>query len=548
MNLSNMKISVRLGFGFASVLGLLALLTGVGLWCLQTAGGITSHMVEHTLVKERLVTEWRHSTHVNGVRTIAVADNPDPAEQQRLEPQIKATSRRISEIQKKLDAMSKDAEETRLYADVAQKRTSYLNARNTVFNQKKAGNEEEAKKLAETLLEPALATYVDSIQKLTEHAGAAIAQASDNVVNNYRTGQIILLALGLLALLVGAGFAWRIGRSITRPLARAVQIAQTVAAGDLTSRIEVRGHDEAGQLLQALKEMNESLVRIVSEVRNGTDTIAGASGQIADGNLDLSSRTEQQASSLEETASSMEELMSTVKQNADNAYQADQLATAASAVAGKGGEVVSQVVETMESINTSAKKIADIIGVIDGIAFQTNILALNAAVEAARAGEQGRGFAVVASEVRNLAQRSAAAAKEIKELIGDSVEKVDSGARLVDQAGATMNEIVDSIRRVTAIVAEISTASQEQTSGIEQINAAITQMDQVTQQNASLVEEAAAASSALQDQAGKLAQTVSVFKLGSAQARLHVVQATAKSLPLAGAALPALSADANAGR
>ena len=516
MNFSNMRIGVRLGFGFASVLVLLVMLTGIGFWCLQSSESITDHMVEHTLVKERLVTEWRNSTHINGVRTIAVIHNADLVEQKRLEPQIKATSQRISEIQKQLETMSKDSAEMELYADIEKKRASYLAARESVFNQKKAGNEEEAKRLASTQLEPALANYVDSIKKLTNYISTKITTATNSIERNYRTGQDALMILGMLSLLVGTGFAWAIARSITQPLEQAVRIAQTVAAGDLTSRIEVKTRDEAGQLLQALKNMNESLVRIVSEVRGSTETITAASGQIARGNLDLSSRTEQQASSLEETASSMEEIMSTVKQNADNASQANQLATAASAVASKGGEVVSQVVETMESIHASAKKIADIISVIDGIAFQTNILALNAAVEAARAGEQGRGFAVVASEVRSLAQRSAAAAKEIKELIGDSEEKVDNGARLVDEAGKRMAEIVESIRHVTDIVGEISIASQEQSSGIEQINTAITQMDKVTQQNASLVEEAATASNSMQDQAGKLAQAVSVFKLDSA--------------------------------
>jgi methyl-accepting chemotaxis protein len=315
-----------------------------------------------------------------------------------------------------------------------------------------------------------------------------------------------------------------LSRSITGPLSNAVSIARTVASGDLTSRIEVTSKDETGQLLQALKDMNDSLVRTVSEVRSGTDTIATASSQIASGNLDLSSRTEQQASSLEETASSMEELTTTVRQNADNARQANQLAVSAADVAVKGGSVVSQVVETMESINTSSRKIVDIISVIDGIAFQTNILALNAAVEAARAGEQGRGFAVVASEVRNLAQRSAAAAKEIKSLIGDSVDKVDAGSKLVGEAGSTMDEVVASVKRVTDIMSEILAASQEQSAGIEQVNQAIGQMDQVTQQNASLVEEAAAAAESLQDQASNLAAAVGVFRLDAIQTPTQQLQ------------------------
>ncbi|OWW22656.1 methyl-accepting chemotaxis protein [Noviherbaspirillum denitrificans] len=318
------------------------------------------------------------------------------------------------------------------------------------------------------------------------------------------------LALVLLATLLGV----RIVRSITVPLNEAIEVAQRVAAGDLSTQIEIRYRNETGQLLQALKDMNAGLANIVQEVRSGTETIATASGQIASGNLDLSARTEEEASSLEETASTMEEITSTVRQNADNARQANQLALSASGVAARGGEMVEHVVQTMNSINESSRKVVDIISVIDGIAFQTNILALNAAVEAARAGEQGRGFAVVAAEVRSLAQRSAAAAKEIKELINASVEKVDAGTKLVDQTGATMQEVVGSIKRVADIVSEIAAASSEQTSGIEQVNEAVMQMDQVTQQNASLVEEAAAAAEALKDQAQKLAQVVSVFRLG----------------------------------
>ena len=339
---------------------------------------------------------------------------------------------------------------------------------------------------------------------------------ADEAITTYTTSRSMMLVLVLASAIAGIGIGILITRSLMRQLGGepdyASDIAGRIAEGDLSVDVALRPGDKTS-LLFAMKRMRESLSQIVGEVRTGTDAIASASRQIASGNLDLSARTEEQASSLEETASSMEELTSTVKQNADNARQANGLASSASEVAERGGMVVSQVVDTMASINESSKKIVDIIGVIDGIAFQTNILALNAAVEAARAGEQGRGFAVVASEVRTLAQRSAAAAKEIKLLIDDSVGKVDAGARLVDQAGATMGEIVDSVRRVTDIMGEISSASVEQTSGIEQINMAVSQMDQVTQQNASLVEEAAAAAESLQDQAGKLAGLVSVFKL-----------------------------------
>jgi methyl-accepting chemotaxis protein len=333
----------------------------------------------------------------------------------------------------------------------------------------------------------------------------------------------IVLYVTLSAWVILLALAIFVSRSIIRPLNKSIYIARQVADGDLSSDIEVKTKDETGLLLQALKDMNESLGSIVVEVRNTTDSIGTAAREVAAGNSDLSQRTEEQASSLEETASSMEELTSTVKQNAENAKQANQLAANASDIAVKGGLAVNEVVQTMGSISASSKKIMDIISVIEGIAFQTNILALNAAVEAARAGEQGRGFAVVAAEVRNLAQRSAAAAKEITALIGDSVDKVDIGSKQVDKAGETMNEIVLAVKRVTDIMAEIAAASNEQSSGIEQVNQALVQMDEVTQQNAALVEEAAASAESMQEQAGALMQAVSMFKLESGRGGTRTV-------------------------
>lgn len=327
-------------------------------------------------------------------------------------------------------------------------------------------------------------------------------------------------------------------RAIVGPLDKAIAAANRVASGDLTGVIEVDSTNELGRLLQALKTMNDSLLDLVGKVRHSNESISTASSEIASGNLDLSQRTEEQASSLEETASSLEELTSTVRQNADNARQANQLAVGASEVAYKGGTVVGQVVQTMSSINDSSKKIVEIISVIDGIAFQTNILALNAAVEAARAGEQGRGFAVVATEVRTLAQRSAAAAKEIKELINDSVAKVDEGTKLVDEAGVTMEEIVTAVKRVTDIMSEISAASQEQSSGIEQINQAVTQMDEATQQNAALVEQASAAAECMKDQAHVLTQVVSRFKLSAVNQAVPRADTAKNHLPTGVSRIP----------
>lgn len=414
-----------------------------------------------------------------------------------------------------LNKIITDAKGKELLAAINVIRDKFLPAQNGFVKLVNEDKKDEALLKFLFSLRPQQSKYFVALDDFIKYQNSQMEQAGEQSALLAKQTEFLILILALVASGISLLVAFFATRSITTPLKEAVGIAQRVANGDLTSDIEVKTHDETGQMMDALKYMNDSLMKIVGEVRAGTETIASASTEIASGNLDLSHRTEQQAASLQETSASMRDLTDTVKKNADNAHQANKLAVSASEVAAKGGNVVSQVVETMGSINASSKKIVDIISVIDGIAFQTNILALNAAVEAARAGEQGRGFAVVASEVRNLAQRSAAAAKEIKTLIGDSVEKVEIGSKLVGQAGTTMDEVVASVKRVTDIMSEITTASQAQSSGIEQVNRSIAQMDEVTQQNAALVEEAAAAAEAMQNQAGNLAQVVSVFKLSN---------------------------------
>jgi methyl-accepting chemotaxis protein len=360
-------------------------------------------------------------------------------------------------------------------------------------------------------------SVIKNLDELVQIEKRLAQEGYESAARASRAATVLLIIILVVAALASMAAALLMSRAIVRPLQVAIRAAQRVAQGDLATPIQVRGTDETGDLLRALEEMARSLRQLVGEVAGGAHMVADTSAQIAQGNLDLSQRTEEQASTLEETASSMEELTSTVSLNAQNARQASQLAVGASDIARKGGEVVGQVVSTMTGISQSSRKIADIISVIDGIAFQTNILALNAAVEAARAGEQGRGFAVVAAEVRNLAQRSAAAAKEIKSLIGESVDKVDAGARLVDAAGQTMQEIVASVKKVSDLIAEIAAASEEQDAGIQQVNTAVTQMDQVVQQNASLVEEATAATESMKGQAGSLLQMVARFKIAEGE-------------------------------
>ncbi|MGJ7501122.1 methyl-accepting chemotaxis protein [Variovorax sp. ZT5P49] len=513
MNLKNLKIGTRLGLGFAVVLLLMLVIAATGVMRLASVGKATEDVMQNALVKERLANQWSNLLGPAIANSFAMAKANDPKVVAYFEKARADKSALINPVQKKLEELLTSPEEKKLYAGVADPRAQVLVIIGKINKLKAEGKNEEAMEMADTQFAAALTVYEEAVAKLAAYQRDRIDALAQGIEVAHSTGETTLMVLSGIALVLGALFAWRLTLGIVRPLGHAVVVAETVAAGDLSTHIEVESRDETGQLMHALREMNASLAKVVGEVRTGTETIATASGQIASGNQDLSSRTEEQASSLEQTAASMEELTSTVKQNADNARQANQLAVSASEVAVKGGSVVSQVVDTMGSINASSKKIVDIIGVIDGIAFQTNILALNAAVEAARAGEQGRGFAVVASEVRSLAQRSAAAAKEIKTLIGDSVEKVEEGSKQVAEAGRTMEEIVGSVKRVTDIMGEITAASQEQTSGIEQINQAITQMDQVTQQNAALVEEASAAAQSLQEQAGSLVHAVSVFKL-----------------------------------
>ncbi|MBW3499251.1 MULTISPECIES: methyl-accepting chemotaxis protein [unclassified Janthinobacterium] len=515
--LRNVSIGVRLGLGFAVILLFSMLITGISVWRLHDVASSTRVMMEQPLAKERYISDWYGRIDSAVRRTIAIARSSDTSLSGYFAEESKVSSSSSAELQKKIEALIDKPEEKAMFAGLLEQRKVYIGSRDQVYKLKGEAQVDAANEVFEKTFVPAAAKYQKMVLDLLEHQRASIDTTAREIDAVATTSRNLLLVLAVLALGFGVVCAWLLTMGIVRPLRTAVEIARKVADGDLTAQIDASANDETGQLLQALKDMNTSLLNIVGEVRSGTDSIATSSTQIAAGNQDLSSRTEEQAGSLEETASSMEELTSTVKQNADNARQANQLAASAAQVAVKGGEVVAQVVGTMESINASSNKIVDIISVIDGIAFQTNILALNAAVEAARAGEQGRGFAVVASEVRNLAQRSASAAKEIKTLIGASVEQVNAGSMLVAQAGSTMTDIVDSVQRVSDIITEITAASSEQSVGIDEINRAIGQMDAVTQQNAALVEESAAAAESMQHQAHNLAQVVSVFKLNGQQ-------------------------------
>ena len=529
--MNNLKIGVRLGFAFALVLLITALIAVVGVLRLEALKDAEMEVADKAMQRSVLAHEWTANIYLNWTRNSAVLRTSDAAYSEALSKEIAATSQETAGVQKKLEDLINDPKGDAILAEIATLRSKYIALRNTLTSRKKAG--EDVVEALNRDLAPGFNTYLQAMKKLVTHSDALLNQTQEETAALTKASQWMLGGAAAAAVLLGAVFAFLVTRSITRPLQQAALMAEAVSAGNLSTVIHATGKDETARLLHALAHMQSNLATLVSSVRTGSESVANASGEIAQGNNDLSNRTEQQAGVLQQTASSMGELNETVKQNADNARQANQLAVSASTVAMRGGEVVAQVVETMKGINDASKKISDIIGVIDGIAFQTNILALNAAVEAARAGEQGRGFAVVASEVRSLAGRSADAAKEIKSLISASVERVEQGTGQVDRAGETMAEVVSSIRRVTDIMGEISAASTEQASSVALIGDAVRQMDQVTQQNAALVEEMAAAASSLSTQARDLVQTVSVFKLdGNSELTASKTQLSVKKLDL----------------
>ncbi len=512
MNLNSLKLGPRLGLGFALVLLLTMAISGLAWQRLEFA---QDESAETTQRQERaaLTDRWLLLTQLNITRATAIVRSGSAADlEENFLPLMQKTSEEISVIQKHLAAVIVSAESKLALATVDKCRSVYVPLRAEALKKVKARDAGAAAFISGPL-QQATTTYVDSLIAVRDlQRGLAKAR----VVESNRSidaAQVVLIGMAAFSVLMGAAIAWVITRSVTVPLSRAAAATATMASGNLTQTIEFTGKDEVANVLKGLSEMQHSLRHIVSEVRASTDSIATASRQIATGNADLSARTEQTSSSLQQTAASMEQITGTVTQSVESARMADGLAGTAASVADKGGELVRQVVSTMQEINVSSRKITDIIAVIDSIAFQTNILALNAAVEAARAGEQGRGFAVVASEVRSLAQRSATAAKEIKTLIGASVERVDSGTKLVANAGDTMKEIVTSVRRVSRVINEILLAAEEQSKGIGEVNSAVADLDQMTQQNAALVEQSSAAAESLREQASGLTTAVGTFRL-----------------------------------
>ena len=509
---------MRLGLGFGALILLSLVIALLGRVELGAADDDLQLLVNDRLPKLDLVVELRDNARRVATQGRSVVLYSDEADRKAAVNDIAQVRQRNGAVMKELEAKLTSAEGRRLLAELMARREAFNASIDKVVRLGLAGSAqaiEEARTEFKQVTDAAEQAYLKALDGLVAYQKRLMLEAAQETTRTTKTAGWLMLVAAAVGAALGIGIAWSLTGSIVVPIRRAVAVAESVADGDLRQSIVVNRQDETGELLAALRRMNESLVTIVGGVRGNADSVATASGQIAQGNADLSQRTEEQASNLQQTAASMEQLTATVSHNTDTARQAAQMAGSAARVAGEAGSVMSQLVGTMDEITTASRKISDIIGTIDGIAFQTNILALNAAVEAARAGEQGRGFAVVAGEVRTLAQRSAEAAKEIKSLIGNSVDRVEAGNGLVAQAGQTVGEVVGQVKRVADLIEEISAASSEQSKGIGQIGDAVNQLDQVTQQNAALVEESAAAAESLQHQARALAQAVAVFRLGS---------------------------------
>jgi len=534
---NNLRMGHKLWLAVLAIIVLLVAVVGFAGYRSSKSQAQADAVTRELATRVESALKWQGLTETNAARTQAMIVSSDPAVEAEFKDVIAATSAQIGQVQKSLEAMDLTEADKAQLAKIAAARSAMLDLRKKATQMKSEGRNDEAIALVKQSYNPAVAAYLQSLRDFVDLQQKYAAQRQSELGSDrMRTVQLAGVMVALVLAGIGLG-AYFLIRSIQQPLAQAQTLAQRIAAGDLSAQETVARGDEFGDLLRALYAMSESLGRMVHQVRQSTDSIATASAEIAQGNHDLSARTEQTSSNLQETAAAMEQFTSTIQQSAQSAQQASGLANGAASVARKGGDVVSQVVSTMEEIQHSSRKIADIIGVIDGIAFQTNILALNAAVEAARAGEQGRGFAVVASEVRSLAGRSAEAAKEIKQLIGVSVEKVEAGSGLVQQAGSTMQEIVQSVQRVTDMIGEITAASTEQSAGIAQVNQAVGNLDQMTQQNAALVEESTAAAQSLREQADQMAQAVSQFKVNGATDTLAAPRRAAPA-PVAAPARP----------